>query len=42
MEVAEDLDDDLLPAMIWLTCGVVAIAGAGSTGWLEQSDFDVS
>ncbi|WP_328688169.1 hypothetical protein OHA74_52950 [Streptomyces phaeochromogenes] len=39
-EVAEDLGDDLLPAMIWLTCGVVAVAGAGDAGWLEQFDLD--
>lgn len=41
-EVAENLGDDLLPAMIWLTCGVVAVAGSGDTGWLEQFDLDVS
>jgi hypothetical protein len=40
-EVTEDLGDDLLPAMIWLTCGVVAVAGAGNADWLEQFDLDV-
>ncbi|WP_157968437.1 hypothetical protein [Streptomyces geranii] len=40
--MTEDLGDDLLPAMIWLTCGVVAIAGAGNTDWLEQFNLDVS
>ncbi|WP_314414808.1 hypothetical protein [Streptomyces sp. DSM 40484] len=40
-EVTEELGDDLLPAMIWLTCGVVAVAGAGNTDWLEQFDLNV-
>jgi len=28
--------------MIWLTCGVVAVAGAGDAGWLEEFDLDGS
>ncbi|MFC5919158.1 hypothetical protein [Streptomyces pulveraceus] len=34
-EVSEDLGDNFLPAMIWLTCGVVAVAGMGNTDWLK-------
>jgi hypothetical protein len=40
-ELADELQDDFLPALIWLTAGVVAEYGNGDGGWLGRGEeFD--
>ena len=35
-DVQDDLREHVLPALVWLTAGVVAVAGAGDPGWLRR------
>ena len=39
-ELADELQADFLPALIWLTTGVVAEYGAGAVGWLSRDEPD--
>jgi hypothetical protein len=40
-ELADELQDDFLPALIWLAAGVVAEYGNGDAGWLARgAEFD--
>ena len=35
-DVQDDLREHMLPAVIWLTAGIVAVAGAGNDEWLRR------
>ena len=35
-DVQDDLREHVLPALVWLTAGVVAVAGADDPGWLRR------
>ena len=35
-DVQDDLREHVLPALIWLAAGIVAVAGAGDEGWLRR------
>jgi hypothetical protein len=38
--LADELEADFLPALIWLTAGVVAEYGDGDVGWLSRGEAD--
>jgi hypothetical protein len=39
-QVFERAGGDLVPALLWLVCGIVATAGDGEVAWLAQFDLD--
>jgi hypothetical protein len=36
--LAEELQEDFLPALVWLTAGVVAEYGGGDVAWLRRHE----